>query len=75
MKNNKICTKCHSTDVVIIKGEKTNHARGNVIFTGSTIFSAAIVNKYICCNCGFVEDWVANREDLQKIKSKYGRTV
>jgi len=72
MKTTNICTKCNSVDVVIVKGEKTNYARGNVIFTGSTILSAAMVNKYVCCNCGFIEEWVDNSQDLQKIKLKYG---
>ena len=72
MKNRKICTKCNSADVVIVEGAKTNYAKGNVIFTGSTIFSAALVDKYVCCNCGFFEEWVNNPQDLQKIRAKYG---
>ena len=71
MKNTKCCPKCNSNDIVIVRGEKSNFARGNVILTGSTIFNAAIINKYVCCNCGFIEEWVDNPQDLQKIKSKY----
>ena len=66
--------KCHSSDIVIVKGQKTNYAKGNVIFTGATIFSAAIVDRFVCCNCGFVEEWVDNPQDLQKIRIKHGRT-
>lgn len=69
------CPKCHSTNIVIVKGKKNNLAKGNIIFIGSTIFNAAIINKYVCCSCGFIEEWVDNSQDLQKIKSKYGGIV
>ena len=68
LKNTKSCPKCCATDIVIVKGTKTNQARGNVIFTGATIFSAAVLSRYVCCNCGFAEEWIDDSQDLQKIK-------
>lgn len=31
------------------------------------IFSAVNVNRYICANCGFCEEWI-DKEDISKIK-------
>ena len=31
-----------------------------------SIFSAVKVNRYICCNCGFTEEWI-DKEDINKI--------
>lgn len=37
---------------------------------GATIFTYALVNRYVCCNCGYSEEWI-DREDLPKLKKKY----
>jgi hypothetical protein len=36
--------------------------------TGNTIFSAVNVNRYICCTCGFTEEWI-DKNDLEKVKN------
>ncbi|MDM8209923.1 hypothetical protein [Mediterraneibacter glycyrrhizinilyticus] len=28
--------------------------------------------KYICCECGYVEEWVESRGDLAKIEDRFG---
>ena len=30
------------------------------------------VIRYVCCNCGYVENWVENRHELDKIKKTFG---
>lgn len=67
MKNRKYCPKCQSTDIVIIDGYTDPHSGGNSIALGSTIFSMINVDRYICCNCGFTEEWI-NKEDIEKVK-------
>lgn len=37
---------------------------------GMTIFSAVLVHRYLCCNCGFSEEWI-DKEDIQELKKKY----
>lgn len=66
MKNTKICPKCQSKDIVRIDGSVDAYGTGNNVITGNTIFSAVNVNRYICCNCGFTEEWI-DKEDIQKI--------
>ncbi|MDR3667070.1 MAG: hypothetical protein P4L35_09520 [Ignavibacteriaceae bacterium] len=53
MKNNKECPKCNSNEILKIPGTS-----GNIITTGSTFYSAVRVTRYICCDCGYSEEWV-----------------
>lgn len=67
MKNTKICPKCNSSDIVRIDGYAGPYASGNNIMLGATIFSAANVNRYVCCECGYSEEWI-DGSDLEKLK-------
>lgn len=57
MKNTGVCPKCQSDNIVRIDGT-TAPNYGNFMYTGYTLFSAVSVNRYICCNCGFTEEWI-----------------
>ncbi len=63
-----ICPKCGSTDIVRIDGNAGAYGTGNNIMTGITIFSAVNVNRYVCCFCGFTEEWI-DKDDIEKVKS------
>lgn len=30
------------------------------------------VIRYVCCDCGYVENWVEEKEELEKIKNTFG---
>ena len=68
MKNSKICPKCNSTDIVRIDGFTGAHGSGNNISLGMTVFSAVNVHRYICCHCGFTEEWI-DKEDIETVKN------
>ena len=72
MKNKRICPKCNSTDILLVPGKAGAYGSGNSIQTGMTIFSAVLVHRYICCSCGYSEEWI-DKEDIQKLKKKYDR--
>ena len=75
MKHSQTCPKCQSTDILHIPGksQKAGYDAGENIRTGRTNFGGlALVDIYVCSNCGYTEDWVASAEDLQKIKKKFG---
>ncbi len=69
MKNTHVCPKCGGSDIVRIEG-KVN-AYGNVVLTGATILSAVPVQRYVCCGCGFSEEWF-DEEDLDKLRKNFG---
>lgn len=67
MKNTKICPKCNSKSIVRIPGEAGPHGSGNIIMTGMTVFSAVKVTRYLCCECGYSEEWIDDKKDIEKI--------
>ena len=66
MKNARICPKCQSDDIVRIDGYAGAYGSGNNVMVGASIFSAVNVNRYICCSCGYTEEWI-DKEDIQKV--------
>lgn len=75
MKRTKLCPKCGSSDIVRFDGYASAHGAGNNIMVGSTIFSAVNVNRYVCCTCGYSEEWI-DKGDLHRVKtSKKARSV
>ena len=71
MKLNKICPKCGSADIVKLISDKTASSGANIQL-GFTSLSVVRVSKYVCCNCGFKEEW-AEDEDLHKLRKSLGR--
>lgn len=67
MKNSHICPKCGGSDIVRIDGNVGAYGTGNNVILGATVFSAVEVHRYICCACGFTEEWIDER-DLQKVR-------
>lgn len=70
MKNSKICPKCSSSDIIRIPGKAGAYGAGNNIQTGLSNFSAVLVHRYVCCNCGFSEEWI-DKEDIARLKKKF----
>jgi len=70
MKKTGMCPKCNGTDIIRIKGQSKAYGAGNNIPMGMTIFSAVLVHRYLCCSCGFSEEWI-DKEDIQKLKERY----
>lgn len=68
MKFTRQCPKCGSRDIVRCNGTSGPHGAGNNIQVGFSIFSAVMVNRYICCYCGFSEEWI-DEKDLPRLKA------
>ena len=66
MKNTRVCSKCQSSNIVRIDGYSGAYGSGNNVMTGITVFSGVPVNRYICCDCGFTEEWI-DKCDIEKI--------
>lgn len=70
MKMKKICPKCGSTDIVVVPGKAGAYGVGNNIQVGLTNFSAVLVDRYVCCSCGYSEEWI-EKEDIPVLKKKF----
>ena len=68
MKQNKICPKCNHTDILFCKGETHGETGDNSVVLG--LFKVIPIDRYVCCSCGYVEDWVDN-EHLILVREKY----
>ena len=67
MNRTRICPKCGSNEIYVIDGYTGPYGSGNNVMIGATVFTAVKVNRFICCACGFTEEWIG-REDLEKVK-------
>lgn len=71
MKNSKTCPKCQGNDIVCACGENQSYGIGNNVRAG--IIKQVIVNRYICCTCGFTEEWI-EKDDIPKVKKYYEKS-
>lgn len=70
MKNTGTCPKCHSGDILRIEGNAGAYGSGNNILIGASIFGAVKVTRYLCGQCGFSEEWIDRKEDIEKLRRK-----
>ena len=70
MKNKKICPKCGCREILLVPGKAGAYGSGNNIQVGWSNFSAVLVDRYVCCKCGYSEEWI-NKEDIDSLKNKY----
>lgn len=68
MKNNKKCPKCNSENIIMIPG--TIGSSGNSIQAGA-LRGVVPVSRYLCCECGYSEEWVDSKADIEKLMRKY----
>jgi len=75
MRNFHACPKCRAQTIIRIPGVIGAYSAGNPISLGVWPFSAVEVTRYLCTSCGFLEHWVNEQADLERIKAKYGPQV
>jgi hypothetical protein len=69
MKNHQLCPKCGSKEVVCIPGRCGLFGIGNDIPHGGF---GIPVSRYLCTECGFLEEWVEKPLELRQLRMKYG---
>ncbi|MGL5351905.1 MAG: hypothetical protein ACRDA5_01120 [Clostridium sp.] len=70
MKNRSDCPKCNSNDIIRIPGKNGAYGVGNNIPAG--FLSVILVTRYLCGNCGYSEEWIDNKHDIEKLRNKFG---
>ncbi len=66
MKNTKVCPKYGSKDIILVPSAWSSGKEGNCI---STLFTNYKIDRYVCCECGYSEEWV-EKDKLQDLKEK-----
>lgn len=71
MKNSNQCSKCQSNDIVKISnpGSRKDGSWVRISWFGGS--NIVWFTRFVCCNCGFSEEWVETSEDLEKLKKKF----
>ncbi len=73
MKTGTPCPKCGGCRIIRIPDNPRRHASGNNIYTTTaTLLGKIPVIRYVCGDCGYVENWVDTRRDLEKLKETFG---
>lgn len=73
MKNTHVCPKCGSRDVVRIPDHPSRYASGSNIYTSKyTLMGKIPVIRYVCCGCGYVENWVESPMELVQLHQTFG---
>lgn len=66
----RICCKCKSNKIIRIPGETGIYGTGNNIPAG--VFNGSVgVTRYVCAECGYVEEWIDNKNDINKLAKKF----
>lgn len=71
MKNSNICPKCGSDNIVMVEGRVGIHGTGNNLSVGGSHASDIPVPRYVCCNCGYAEEWI-DIDYLPVLEAKFG---
>lgn len=71
IKNAEGCPKCNSKNFIRIPGTVGAHGSGNNILIGATVIGAVKVSRYLCCECGYLEEWIDDEKDIEKIIKRY----
>ena len=73
MKQTLCCPKCGSREIVRVPDHPGRHASGNNIETTTwTLLGKIPVIRYVCCGCGYVENWGESPEELAEIRRAFG---
>ena len=63
------CPKCGGSHIVRVPDHPGRYASGNNIYTSAaTLFGKIPVIRYVCCGCGYVENWVESPMELVQIR-------
>ena len=59
------CTKCDSPDLFAVPATPSDHSH---IVVGGRLMRNVGVYRYVCTDCGYIEEWVNDQVDLGSLK-------
>ena len=72
MKNSKRCPKCQSDEIILVPGKREPGGAGNLISVSRwNMFAAVKPVLHVCGTCGYMENWLLSREDIERVKATY----
>lgn len=73
MQNTGRCPKCSGTHIIRVPDNVRRYGSGNNIYASKvTLFGKIPVIRYVCYDCGYVENWVENHEERSELLRAFG---
>jgi len=72
MKNTGTCPKCGSRAVIRVPDNAHRYLANSICITRVVTVRRVPVARYVCRDCGYVEDWVENRHERDEIEKAWG---
>ncbi|MCI8802595.1 MAG: hypothetical protein HFG01_04550 [Oscillibacter sp.] len=72
MMNMKRCPVCDSTDVVRVPDNAHRYLANSICITRLATVKRVPVARYVCCACGYVENWVETPREREEIRKAFG---
>lgn len=64
------CSKCGSAELIRVPTTPGQHSH---IVLGERVLRTVAVTKYVCPDCGYVEQWVNSKADLELLREERRR--
>ncbi|MCH5285916.1 MAG: hypothetical protein J1E43_00705 [Christensenellaceae bacterium] len=72
MKNTNRCPKCGSDDIVRVPDTAHRYLANSICITKCAWVKRVPVARYVCCGCGYVENWVEDCRGVTEIRQAFG---
>jgi predicted nucleic-acid-binding Zn-ribbon protein len=73
MKNTGKCPKCGGTEIIEVPGSGLEGMNGNCSWIQIGAFRSQVwLKRFVCGSCGFSEEWIDDKSDIEKLRNKYG---
>ena len=72
MKNTKCCPKCGAQNIVRVPDDAHRYLANSICITKVAWVKRIPVARYVCCDCGYVENWVETQSERDKIRGTFG---
>ena len=72
------CPKCGSFDVysgAYVPSKQGFHSSNTIPVSGGLFSQVVALDNYVCVNCGYVESYISDEEQLRRIAAKWPRVV
>lgn len=72
MKATNRCPKCGSHDIVRVPDDAHRYLANSICITKLLTVKRIPVARYVCCDCGYTENWVEHPHERSEIKHAFG---
>lgn len=72
MKNTKCCPKYSSQNIARVPDDAQRYLANSICVTTVAWVKRIPVARYVCCDCGYVENWVETQKERDEVRRAFG---